>query len=66
MGDGGHVLDVFQRNVASSSPSSSSSSLLSLSTSFPIGFPILPPSSSIPLLSGTKPYRPWGTEVGAF
>ncbi|XP_010783026.1 hairy/enhancer-of-split related with YRPW motif protein 2-like [Notothenia coriiceps] len=70
MGDGGHVLDVFQRNVTSSSPSSSSSSLLSLSTSFPIGFPILPPSSSssssIPLLSSTKPYRPWGTEVGAF
>ncbi|XP_062266990.1 hairy/enhancer-of-split related with YRPW motif protein 2 [Platichthys flesus] len=54
-----------------------SSSLLSLS--FPIalhaGFPVLPPftsssssssSSSQTPLSSSKPYRPWGTEVGAF
>ncbi|XP_045916693.1 hairy/enhancer-of-split related with YRPW motif protein 2 [Micropterus dolomieu] len=94
---------------SSSSPSSSSSSLvlpctstplstslLSLSASFPItlhgGFPVLPPSSftssaataSPPISSSSsssssqtphsssssssssKPYRPWGTEVGAF
>ncbi|CAI5684732.1 unnamed protein product [Oreochromis niloticus] len=85
----------------SSSPSSSSSSslvlpctstplstsLLSLSASFPIalhgGIPILPhssftssaasppvssssSSSQTPHSSSSKPYRPWGTEVGAF
>ncbi|KAM9339452.1 hairy/enhancer-of-split related with YRPW motif protein 2 [Symphorus nematophorus] len=96
--------------TSSSSPSSSSSSssslvlpcapaplstsLLSLSASFPItlhgGFPVVPPSSftstasttSPPISSSSssssssqtphsssgssKPYRPWGTEVGAF
>ncbi|XP_053300951.1 hairy/enhancer-of-split related with YRPW motif protein 2 [Pleuronectes platessa] len=57
-----------------------SASLLSLSASFPIalhaGFPVLPPFTSSPPfssssssqtpLSSSKPYRPWGTEVGAF
>ncbi|KAF3703225.1 Hairy/enhancer-of-split related with YRPW motif protein 2 Protein gridlock [Channa argus] len=66
-------------------PAPLSTSLLSLSASFPItlhgGFPIIPPSSftnttsppisssslsQTPHSSSSKPYRPWGTEVGAF
>ncbi|XP_047429249.1 hairy/enhancer-of-split related with YRPW motif protein 2 [Mugil cephalus] len=73
-------------------PTPLSTSLLSLSASFPIafhgGFPFLPSSSftstsansppisssssssssssQTPHSSSTKPYRPWGTEVGAF
>ncbi|XP_058468677.1 hairy/enhancer-of-split related with YRPW motif protein 2 [Solea solea] len=57
-------------------PAPLSTSLLSLSaTSFPItlhgGFPLFPPSSSSSSSSSSqthnaKPYRPWGTEVGAF
>nr|XP_043905534.1 hairy/enhancer-of-split related with YRPW motif protein 2-like isoform X1 [Solea senegalensis] len=54
-------------------PAPLSTSLLSLSaTSFPItlhgGFPLFPPSSSSSSSQthNAKPYRPWGTEVGAF
>lgn len=62
-------------------PAPLSASLLSFSASFPItlhgGVPIVPPSSftssaaSPPVSSSqtphsSKPYRPWGTEVGAF
>uniref|UniRef100_A0A3Q3WXI6 Hairy/enhancer-of-split related with YRPW motif protein 2 n=1 Tax=Mola mola TaxID=94237 RepID=A0A3Q3WXI6_MOLML len=66
-------------STASSSPSAS---LLSLSASFPItlhrAFPLPPSSITSPTSppasssssqtphSGRKPYRPWGTEVGAF
>ncbi|XP_035473201.2 hairy/enhancer-of-split related with YRPW motif protein 2 [Scophthalmus maximus] len=59
-------------------PAPLAASLLSLSASFPItlhgGFPVLPPplssssssSSSQTPHGSSKPYRPWGTEVGAF
>lgn len=69
--------DMLQHSVATSSCSPLSTSLLSLSTSFPASLhgelPIIPPSSftstiSPPISSpsSSKSYRPWGTEVGAF
>nr|XP_020444447.1 hairy/enhancer-of-split related with YRPW motif protein 2 isoform X2 [Monopterus albus] len=97
-----HVASSYTDSTSSSPPSSSSSSsslmlpctpaplstsLFSLSASFPIalqgGFPILTPSSftstvttsppissssssQTPHSNSSKPYRPWGTEVGAF
>uniref|UniRef100_A0A3Q3BE96 Hes-related family bHLH transcription factor with YRPW motif 2 n=1 Tax=Kryptolebias marmoratus TaxID=37003 RepID=A0A3Q3BE96_KRYMA len=73
--------EVLQHSVASSTSSSSSfllpcpplsSPFLSLSAvSVHRGLPVLPPSfsppsSSQPPPSSSKPYRPWGAEVGAF
>ncbi|XP_061602909.1 hairy/enhancer-of-split related with YRPW motif protein 2-like isoform X2 [Cololabis saira] len=63
-----------QRGSAFSPADSAPLSFLSLSASFPIalhgGFPVFPPSAGppgpAPQTHGGKPYRPWGTEVGAF
>ncbi|XP_028997971.1 hairy/enhancer-of-split related with YRPW motif protein 2 [Betta splendens] len=51
-------------------PPCAPASLLSLSASFPValhrGLPLLPRASPPSRAPPTKPYRPWGSEVGAF